>query len=77
MYNRCMSYSLKVLKLIESKGISAYRFALGIGSSPNSTATWVREKRVPYKYALKISRYFKVDLESLLDDEMEVVSLKS
>lgn len=71
-----MSYSFKVANLVKNKGISAYRLAIEIGENPNGVANWLREERVPHKYALKISRYFKVDLESLLDDEMEVVSMK-
>lgn len=70
-----MMYSEKVVKLLEAKGISGYRLAKDIGALPNAGTNWVANNQVPYKYALEIADYFEVDVRSLLDSKMEVVTL--
>lgn len=72
-----MIYSQNVVKLLKANGISGYRLAKDIGVSPNTATNWVANGQVPYKYALKIADYLEVDLRSLLDDEVEVTTLKS
>lgn len=71
-----MVYTEKVIKLLDSNKISGYRLAKDIGIKPNAVANWLANKKIPYKYALEIADYFEVDLRSLLDNKMEVVSMK-
>lgn len=71
-----MTYSQKVVFLLENRKISGYRLAKDMEFEPNVVANWLSRVSVPHKYALKIADYLEVDLRSLLDDEMEVVSLE-
>lgn len=65
-----MTYSEKVIRLTNDKKIKPYGLAKEIGANPRAATNWFRNNSVPCAYAVKIAKFFNVDLESLLDDEL-------
>lgn len=68
-----MTYSEKVIKLTNDKKLKPYGLAKEIGANPRSATNWFKNGTVPCGYALAIARFFNVELESLLDDKLEIV----
>jgi len=67
-----MTYSEKVIMLVEQAKLKPYSFAKEIGANPRSATNWFKRGAIPCNFAVKIARFFKIDLESLLDDELPV-----
>lgn len=67
-----MTYSEKVIKLTEEANLKPYGLAKEIGANPRSATNWFKRGAIPCGFAVKIARFFKVDLESLLDDELPI-----
>lgn len=70
-----MNYSQKVIKLMTDNEITASTLAKALEVKSNVINNWVARESVPERFSVKISDFFKVDLRSLLDEEIkEVVS---
>lgn len=62
----------KILKLMEEKGVTAYRVAMDTGISQVSFSDWKNGRSKPSLESLIIlSRYFGVTLEELISEDKQ------